>query len=1041
MWQNFSIAPALTNWQIWMAQMPVQRTVETPEEASVLFSGPQFFVALIAGVVLAFAFQLLLTNLSVAAGISFLGHQNNSDKPSQDQRDNADSFGDTINKIGVALGLGTLITVTIAIFIASLLAVKLSLIISPGLGAIVGLVIWATYFTLLVWVSSTTVGSLVGSVVNTATSGFQALFGTAAAALGAQAAKKQMVSTAEAAAAAIRRELGSAIDPISLRETVEDYLSALKPPELDLTSVRQQFENILNDPQLREIATSGDLPNLDRQTFVNLVSARSDLSKREVNSLADQLESTWKQATGRLQKSSNQLDDLVNYLKSANPADLLSNQLSDRLEQLVDELRQRRQAQQPNMFQQGMTMGLNSLMGVVLGRTDLSDFDVEKILGQLKSAQEKVSDQAGKVTTQLKGDQPTPYSTLKADAENYVFNARSWKMNRATIDRDFRDVLYDPAANPAIIRHDLEQLSRSDFVDWLSQRGLFTQAKIQELANDLEGVRLSVLYTVAAEEEQENTQQMLRQVAYYLRVSPKENLNEASFEQQLKPMLKDDNAGYEQIRARMEKLDRPTIIKMLAQRQDLTQDEARAIILQIEAVRDRVVAEVKEQDEQAAAQLVAVRQNLESYLRSTGKRELNPDGIKRDVKMLLSDPNAGIWALRARAERFDRDTFVKLLATREDISEAEAHRIVDQVESTWNSLVYTPKAIADQAKEQYDKVMGSIADYLRSTGKSELNPDGIKRDLAKLLDDPRAGASAIRYRLSQMDRDTLVQLLAQRNDMTEAQANEIVDSVQQTIRDIVRTPRRVATRVQQQMSDFQSSLEDYLRSTGKDELNPEGIKRDISLLLHDPSVGAMTLKDRLTQFDRSTIVALLSQREDISEAEANRIVDQILSVRDQFVAQIQNIQARIQSVIDMILANIRNYLNSLNRPELNYDGIKRDVRKLFNDPEAGFDAMRDRLGQFNRDTLVAIMSSREDISEADANRIIDQIESARNNVLYRAEQLQLEAQRRLEEVRQEALRRGEETRKAAESAAWWLFFTALVSAIAAAGAGAIAVAG
>jgi len=77
----------------------------------------------------------------------------------------------------------------VALFIACLLAVQLSLIDNAGLGAIVALVIWATYFVLLVWVSSTTVGSLVGSVVNTATSGFQAIMGTATAALGANAAK------------------------------------------------------------------------------------------------------------------------------------------------------------------------------------------------------------------------------------------------------------------------------------------------------------------------------------------------------------------------------------------------------------------------------------------------------------------------------------------------------------------------------------------------------------------------------------------------------------------------------------------------------------------------------------------------------------------------------------------------------------------------------------------------------------------------------------------------------------------------------------
>lgn len=164
-------------------------------------------------------------------------------------------------------------------------------------------------------------------------------------------------------------------------------------------------------------------------------------------------------------------------------------------------------------------------------------------------------------------------------------------------------------------------------------------------------------------------------------------------------------------------------------------------------------------------------------------------------------------------------------------------------------------------------------------------------------------------------------------------------------------------------------------------------------------------------------------------------------MREQFVEQVRAIQRRIQDAIDSVFGRVRNYLNSLDRPELNYDGIKRDVRQMFNDPQAGFESIRDRLGSFNRETLVALMSSREDISEADANRIIDQIEGARNNVLQRAERLQHEAQRRLEEVKRQTQRQAEETRKAAESAAWWLFGTALVSAIASAIAGAIAVAG
>jgi len=311
--------------------------------------------------------------------------------------------------------------------------------------------------------------------------------------------------------------------------------------------------------------------------------------------------------------------------------------------------------------------------------------------------------------------------------------------------------------------------------------------------------------------------------------------------------------------------------------------------------------------------------------------------------------------------------------------------------------------------------------------------------LKTLLDDPKQGTIALRQRLSQVDRETLVQLLSQRGDLTEAQINQYLDQVQEAIRRIVRSPRRLASRTKRRVQDFQTNVEGYLLNTNKEELNPEGIKRDLQLLFNDPRAGASNLGERLSHVDRATVVSLLSQRKDMSEAEAERVVDQVLAVREQVTAQIQKIQNRLQSVIDGIMARIRDYLNSLDRPELNYDGIKRDVRTMFYDPQAGFEAMRDRLGSFNRETLVAVLSSREDISEEQVNRVIDQVEDARVSVLRRAERLQGEAQRRLDEVKYQAQKQVKETQKAAASASWWLFATALVSAGASALAGALAV--
>ncbi|AFY75687.1 hypothetical protein Ple7327_0213 [Pleurocapsa sp. PCC 7327] len=243
------------------------------------------------------------------------------------------------------------------------------------------------------------------------------------------------------------------------------------------------------------------------------------------------------------------------------------------------------------------------------------------------------------------------------------------------------------------------------------------------------------------------------------------------------------------------------------------------------------------------------------------------------------------------------------------------------------------------------------------------------------------------------------------------------------------------------MREFRDAIADYLRSTDREELNPEGIQRDIQLLLHDRRAGVESLKERLAHFDRDTLVALLSQRGDISEAEVNRIIDQIFLVRDRFLIQLQSIQNRIQSIIDGIFLKIRDYLNSLERPELNYEGIKGDLRTLFDDPQAGFEALRDRFSQIDRNTLVAILSSRPDISKEDAQRIIGQIEGTRDRILQKAERLQQQAQLRLEQVKRETQRQMEETRKAAATAAWWLFLTALISAAAAVGGGVAGVIG
>ncbi len=801
--------------------------------------------------------------------------------------------------------------------------------------------------------------------------------------MGGRAANAQIVNTVEASVAAVRRELSSAVDPTRVRETVQDYVADLQIPKLDLKQIRNDFENLLSGSELRLIADSDVLQNVNRETFVDLISSSTDLSKQDVNRIADQLEGSWQQVLG-LQQQTDPQAKLLNFLQSASPEELTSDQLGNTLGQLVGVGSGKSNGGNGNggFGEQALQLGVSALVSRVLSRTDLSDVDVEKISHQLQQFKDKATEQAKSLSSKVADRIPgQSLNTIGADVENYLLSSKPWHLNRETIKQEFKDVIYDVEAAPKAVRQQLERVNRDTFVKVLESRGNFTSEQIADIADQLEGIRQEVLETVQGAESQEQSQDFRSRVENYLRSTGKEELNPEGIERDFTALLDDPEAGIDALRDseallrsadRFSQFDRDSLVQLLSQREDFSQEEVEQLVGQLESTRDRVLSQAQELKDQAKSKADDLRGRVEEYLRNTNKEELNPDAIKQELQTLLNDPQAGLSALRERLSQFDRDTLVQLLNQREDLSEEQINQVIDQFSDVRDTILNAPRELAGNAKEQYEQITNKMAEYLRNTNLDELDPEGIKQDLAKVLDDPKQGALALRERLSHVDRETLVKLFSQREDLSEEQVNQIIDQVQDAIQSIVKAPRRLVSRAKDTVQDVQSNFEEYLRHTNKEELNPEGIQRDLQQLFNDPREGWKSVSDRLSHFDRSTLVALLSQREDISEEDANRIADNIDSVRHQFVEQAQAVQHQVQSAMDSIFGRIRNYLNSLDRPELNYEGIKRDFRKLFEDPEAGVEALRDRLGQFDRDTLVAVLSSREDISQADANRMIDQ---------------------------------------------------------------------
>jgi hypothetical protein len=179
------------------------------------------------------------------------------------------------------------------------------------------------------------------------------------------------------------------------------------------------------------------------------------------------------------------------------------------------------------------------------------------------------------------------------------------------------------------------------------------------------------------------------------------------------------------------------------------------------------------------------------------------------------------------------------------------------------------------------------------------------------------------------------------------------------------------------------------------------------------------------------------------------LLEKLETFLKQMIEQAKALQQQAQDTLATTFDQIQHYITSLPLPDLDYDRLKDDLQQLLVDPRLGLetlssslgDTLREQLGRFNRHTLSALLSTRDDLSETVVQKMLDRVDAVRLGAIDRIETVQQEAQRRVETLKQQAQRQAEETRKAIAIAAWWLFATAFSSAVTAALAGAIAVGG
>ncbi|MHB9154137.1 MAG: hypothetical protein ACYC5N_00425 [Endomicrobiales bacterium] len=355
------------------------------------------------------------------------------------------------------------------------------------------------------------------------------------------------------------------------------------------------------------------------------------------------------------------------------------------------------------------------------------------------------------------------------------------------------------------------------------------------------------------------------------------------------------------------------------------------------------------------------------------------------------------------------------------------------------TAAFSPSA-ADTAEETARKVTQAVREEM---GGGQADTRRQLTDLiGQLKSKPSFGTMArslsqalsqaeVKFASTEEGRDRVEQFLEKEGKMSPQDAQSVAKALQGMVARAagIEAPEKEA-------KSYRARVEDFLRSKGKDELNRDNIKREIEELINSPKTSREVLRVRVAEINRSSVSTLLAQRKDLSQEETKRVADRIDQVL-QTMKTGPEAAGAAQQARESIQPKIRDFLNSLNRPELRYEGIKSDVMKMLHDPSAGAESLINRFKSLSKDDITAIISSRSDIPKQDVDHIASQIESARDELIHKAEQTKEEVRRRIEAARAQAMRQAEEARKTAATAAWWVLLSAVVSGIFAAVGGAI----
>ena len=401
---------------------------------------------------MAFAFQLLLTNLGVALGLSALGwaiSPNASASASLNidagdvEAEKSESDEGGVPPVSHLLGIGVTLTLASVLFATAFLATVFSGILQFLTGVIFGLILWAAYVLILIWISSVTVSGILDFVLGTATEGIRRLFLGVAQLFQSDGSKTDLSKT-----------------DLSKADSKEDLLHQVE---------------VLSSEVKKALSEQQALPVLlaqQRETLLKEICDRTNLNQDQAASVLDSIDTEPERSEAAAAKATNITTGDISTEVSITEGD-------------------RSPYKKSAMALAKMLPNWRELLRMAVSRLDTSDLDLETTWNTFQRF--------------VGEEEVTPFNTIALDAENYLREAPVYSLQAETLPEEFTERIYDPEANPGAVAKQVRVLEQADFEQWLQARGDLREEAVEEITDRLVAVREEVLEQVEEAAEQLST--------------------------------------------------------------------------------------------------------------------------------------------------------------------------------------------------------------------------------------------------------------------------------------------------------------------------------------------------------------------------------------------------------------------------------------------------------------------------------------------------------------------------------------------------------